>query len=483
MSVAQSVVPDSLRKLLANAAGTRQVDLLNEITDDLLDRVPDSAYMYAGKAHNFAYILNYKPGMAHSRRSLGFLLLYQGKIDESVEQFREAIILYRDLKSPADEAICYQGLGDVAVTLSRFKDAEPYYQRALSIADSLKDNILKGKFLIPLATCYQAKGDPYKARETFLAALKLLEGTDNDRTLATLYTNLGSTYINTPDNEAEYKRGIGFLLKSIQIRRLIGDKLGLAHSSNILAFLYASRKDYTKAFEHMNESMAAWTEVDNKEKIAYTHYCLADLYLHIGEIDSCKTFAISIAREHLEQAQSMARQGSFRLIEINCLDLQCQLQVYGGEFVLAEQGYEQVLSMMLAVKDTLNHRRATLELAQVRDTIGDLYLMGGAYADAVPYYLKAAETMEKFSAVRPELLTTYANLVECASKSGQSDIAKQYKLRRKQLSLTLAAERKQQARDDKFARAQAREAAEASARAQEERARQQQREDEDEEEE
>lgn len=466
---AQSVVPDSLKRQLAAASGTQQADVLNKIADLLLEKVPDTAYVYAGKAHNFAYILGYKPGMALARKYLGFLLLSKGSIDESVEQFSGAILLYRELKSPADEAECYRGLGDVAVTLSRFNDALPYYGRAMAIADSLHDILLKGKFLIPLANCYQQKGDPYKARETYQQALSILEGRGDERTMGQLYTNLGSTYITTPDSEAEYKRGIGYLLKSIQIRRLIGDKIGLAQSSNTLAFLYASRKDYAKAFEQMNESMAVWTEVDNKEKIAYTHYCLADIYLRVGAVDGSAVLAQSHAQENLQLGLELARKGSFRLIEIGCMQLQCHIQALQGQFIQAEEAYPKVLGMMVAVKDTQGHRAANLELATVRDTIGDLFLRGAQYSDAVPYYQKAAEVMVAYPEARSRLLSTYKNLALCAGKSAQPALAKQYSALYKTLDTQLKAENKAKIKADKEAAALARAQAEANAKAKKQR--------------
>ncbi len=131
-------------------------------------------------------------------------------------------------------AAAYDQAGD-------FQDALIYYLRALDYSkDSRMGQI---RILNGIGILCRSMGEPEKAIEYYLDALKLLEQEDNEYATAMISNNLANSYseVNNTKKAEQYHRD------ALLIRQRIKDSLGIAQSLNNIGNIYLLKKEFIKA--------------------------------------------------------------------------------------------------------------------------------------------------------------------------------------------------------------------------------------------
>lgn len=196
--------------------------------------------------------------------------------------------------TPADESIVRQ----LAVELHRLQGepdtAEKWARRAVELAEELGDPHLTGTSRNVLGSLLVARGKLDEAERCLMDAWHDVDGTDANRTQASIQNDLGTLHKNRGRMAAAqhaYWTAHGLAQRT-------GDQLLLANISNSLAIVSRALGDYDEAMVHYRAAITAFDLMESSS--GYPLMNLANLHARLGDLDA----AIEGYRDALEQARN-----------------------------------------------------------------------------------------------------------------------------------------------------------------------------------
>jgi serine/threonine protein kinase/predicted ATPase len=143
----------------------------------------------------------------------GTTLWSMGRLEESIESYAEALVIYRALGMPRLEARALNNMGIVFAALGEYEEALAHYKSALKIDQTLGDRAGVALKLGNIGQCYADLGDVDRAESYLAKALKLAEQTGDLSAAADAAISLGQVRIQRReygDALEMLERGLGF---------------------------------------------------------------------------------------------------------------------------------------------------------------------------------------------------------------------------------------------------------------------------------
>ena len=182
---------------------------------------------------------------AETEDRLGEIYWLQGLFEEALELHLDASTLFRELGKSENLMKAYRNAGRAAASLNNLDDAEYYYNEALIIAKSLKDNAFIADLYLDLSRDIYMQNEDYE-KVVSLVNQALAGGADTDQ----CHLLLGLAYYYLEDDENAIKH-LEEAAKS--------DKAGARMSAYDALYLISQLKgDYQQALEYhelYNENM------------------------------------------------------------------------------------------------------------------------------------------------------------------------------------------------------------------------------------
>jgi tetratricopeptide (TPR) repeat protein len=130
-------------------------------------------------------------GEADTLRALGDLQMYTDQLASAEVSYRQALDVFRQVKSRLGEANTVRALGDLQVRTGRMTDAEASYQRALNLYRQVGDRLGEANTRVTLGRYFSASGADDRAEGEFGAALAAYESFGDAYSAATTLTHRG----------------------------------------------------------------------------------------------------------------------------------------------------------------------------------------------------------------------------------------------------------------------------------------------------
>jgi tetratricopeptide (TPR) repeat protein len=222
---------------------------------------------------------------------LGVARYYLGEYPEAIAVFGLARALANAAGDLELEGMCFNSLADCTFYLGRLFQARDYENRALSIADDLKDGPIKIRLQMfangRLATCDSFFGDTQVAKDFIERALAAAHQLGDQRS-ENLYSDLLGLYRYF---EGDTNEALSLLENALAIARQINDWYGVSkHLGNIVE-VHVARRDFQEAiricdslkdkYSFLNPVIGSWTNVD-----------LAISCLHINDLSRAREAAL-----------------------------------------------------------------------------------------------------------------------------------------------------------------------------------------------
>jgi tetratricopeptide (TPR) repeat protein len=223
--------------------------------------------------------------------------------------------------------------------------------------------------MLGLASALESKGEMDQALETYQ---RVIEG---DPTYGAALLGLGRMLV-TVDRSPE---AIPVLERAVETKEFEDDfeRLGMLHS--VLGVAYRTSKDYVKALEHFERSLAARrTAGDNRGVIA--------ALVHIG-VTRKELRQVEQSSRTLEEAVALAR-----TLQIPTLE-SFALQNFGN-LALEEGRLEDALEYYRASLDIEWDKKENNEIAYRLDAMAEVYQLSGNYIDALVYLEQARSRLQ-----------------------------------------------------------------------------------------
>ncbi|MBI9069402.1 MAG: tetratricopeptide repeat protein [Salinivirgaceae bacterium] len=327
-TTAQKVVRDSLLiELNKSNSDTSTIDLLNELSTNLIRSYPDSALVFVKKSEALSKKINDSKRLAESCKLLGNIFYGKDDFDKAENFYQEALNEYIKTNNILGKAKIYNNLGALYRNKGNYTESLKYYQLSLEFREQIGDRQGMGK-------TYNNIGNLHLIQKNFNIALKYFNKSQQIRKeyndslgISGCYVNIGATYIGKNNytvaisyfkkaieiyqsfedifGMGECYKSIGianlklekidlaldYLAMSYEIEKKLGDRIGMASSLTLMANTYNKSGEYKlalqkalKSLEIANKLEVLQLKTENYEQISLAYEGLANynksLYYH-----------------------------------------------------------------------------------------------------------------------------------------------------------------------------------------------------------
>lgn len=235
---------------------------------------PDSLAFYAQKIYLSSEEHRYDKGKAFGAKMLGISSFYQANYDRSLEYYREAQEIYRDLKDTLEVGKAYY---NIAMTYNNKGDWDNTLKNAMEairIFDAMGNYIGSGRVYNLMGITASRNKEEAKAAAYFKKFLENAIKANDSLEMATGYNNLGSTY--SEMNEAD--SALSHLYKSIAIYEAIGIKRNLSSAYDNIAVLLDKQGKLDEAIVNLKKAVELAGQEKNKYREAGAVFNLGLMY-------------------------------------------------------------------------------------------------------------------------------------------------------------------------------------------------------------
>lgn len=234
------------------------------------------------------------------------------------------------------------------------RDSSIYYaERALEVADRLKQKFYRASILSDLGYTLLSNGDYGNALEKLLSANKLIE----DRSIANqvMVTPFFTQYFTSPDPNTNRVILIGYI-------------------KNSLAMLYGRTENFTQQLAELKEAKRIIEAETNDPNLSYTiNNNIANAYLNMGQLDSALTFQLLVLEIEKKMENKNYSGASYKAL---------------GDIFFRKGRFEEARTNYLFGLDLMGKGQNTFYQALTQFALADTYRKLGR-SDSSLYYAKA----------------------------------------------------------------------------------------------
>jgi tetratricopeptide (TPR) repeat protein len=193
--------------------------------------------------------------------------------DQALENYQQAIGLYREVGERLGEAITLYGIGDVLQFKNRRDEALEHYQQAIGLYREVGDRLGEANTLQAIGDMLQFKNRRDEALENYQQAIGLFREVGDRGGEANSLQAIGDVLqFKKRSNEAleNYQQAIGLF-------REVGDRLGEANTLQAIGDVLQFKKRSDEALENYQQAIGLFREVGSCLGEANTLQAIGDL--------------------------------------------------------------------------------------------------------------------------------------------------------------------------------------------------------------
>lgn len=261
--------------------------------------------------------------------------------------------LAQDCKDEKATANAYHGLAYYYFEQGNGKNAASYWQKALEIAEKIKEKELIAKFTTNLGVVANVQGNWEKALAYYGESLSQVEKVGDSRGLAETYHNMAMTYA---DAERWAEAG-AYYEKSHRLAKKTGDVRLQALVKLNRVELHLTISDNRVAEALCQQALRAFSGLDD-------YLGQADAYKFLGVINT-KSQDWPVAKSHFEKSVQLTRKYKNPLCEAETHYEYGQMWKQKGNKKSAQRQFEQALSLFKQIKAKKDVEKVKRELAKI----------------------------------------------------------------------------------------------------------------------
>jgi tetratricopeptide (TPR) repeat protein len=254
-------------------------------------------------------------GEAYTLRAIGDVLQFQKQNNQALENYQQALSLYRDVGSRLGEANTLRAIGDVLQFQKQNNQALENYQQALSLFRDVGDRLGEANTLTAIGDVLQFQDQNNQALENYQQALSLF--------------------------------------------RDVGDRLGEANTLTAIGDVLQFQKQNNQALENYQQALSLYRDVGSRLGEANTLKAIGDVLQFQKQNNQ--------ALENYQQALSLFRDVGSRLGEANTLRAIGDVLQFQKQNNQALENYRQALSLFCDVGDRLGEANTLTAIGKLQD--------------------------------------------------------------------------------------------------------------------
>jgi tetratricopeptide (TPR) repeat protein len=247
-----------------------------------------------------------KAGVAIVLGNLAGISNLQGNIPAAIEYYRRSLKIHEAIGDKLGIAIAFNNLGFMYANQFDYKNSLEYFGRSLSLRYEIGDrqgaalalSNIAGTMLLKVESKFnkesagKKKKDVLDAHALFKKSFAIYDSLGDKRGIAMVYNSTGFLFMTYAKWICEASPGIcngdgnkmalEHLLKSLEIRILVGEKRKIAESHVNVGTMYAQLKDNTKTLEYTKIGLKMGKELGYPGVIRLASSQLYDTYKKTG---------------------------------------------------------------------------------------------------------------------------------------------------------------------------------------------------------
>jgi len=235
-------------------------------------RCSEKGFSLSDEANDLAsksYFLNF----------LGMINQITGNYENAIKYYEEALQIDETLKEDVSKSTDLNNIGSIYLTLGRYNEAYENYSRALGIANKLGDLSGKASCKNNIGRVLEIQGELDIALENYKEALKIYEDIGYLNNKAAMLNNIGMIYA----VRKEYGLAVKNYEEALKISDLLGDLYGKLILLNNIGRVNDENQNYTNALEKYNEAVYISEQLGDISKKAGCFNNIGSVYLAQGQ--------------------------------------------------------------------------------------------------------------------------------------------------------------------------------------------------------
>ena len=310
---------------------------------------PTKVLEYSKKGFELSSSINYKKGIAESKRFEAIAYLTMGSLNDAESTFNTSLKHYEDLKDPLGMLACLSNLGTVNTIQNNYASALKYYQKAIKVCLESKNDKYIGIIYNNVGVIYSELKNYELALQYFQKSLESQIKINNKEGIASGFANIAN--VNFEKNE--YEKALNFYEKSLNKYLEIDHKSGAAQQYGNIASVYVKQKKYLQANANLTKALSINQEIKNKKGIAVNLQGLGNYYYEI---------------ENYDQAIKNARKSNILATEIGIKEVQKQtyddLSKIFGKLGKTDSSYF-FYKKFIEIKDIIENENTKKQIARL----------------------------------------------------------------------------------------------------------------------
>lgn len=262
---AQGSKLDSLKAVLAHAKDTAKVNVLNEISRQLLlEGNIDSSLSYGTQALSLGKSQDWNKGVANAHSNIGNIYNTQGRYIEALKSHVASLKARLAANDREGLAACYNNLGNVYDNLGNNEEALKSHFISLEIRKEFGNKKGIANSYNNIGNIYQGLGNYPEALRNHLASLKINEELGNKPGIASSYNNIGNVYT----RQQNYKEALNYFFAALKIRQETSNRPSIANLHMNLGSVYHGMMNYPEALKNYQKALEMYKELGMKSRMA-----------------------------------------------------------------------------------------------------------------------------------------------------------------------------------------------------------------------
>ncbi len=260
----------------------------------------------------------------------------RGMAKDALPYAEQALALAELIDSKKLQAKTLGNIGTVHANLSDYSRALEYYGKALALNEELGNKAGVAIYLGNIGIVHQNLSDYARALEYYSKALSLHEELGNKAGVASCLGNIGLVH----QNPSDYSLALEYYGKALSLDEELGKKTGMATNLGNIGIVYHSLSDYSRALEYYGKALALDEELGNKAgvsrhlgNIGTVHHSLSDYPRALEYYGK----ALTLAEELGNKAGVANNLGNIGTVHRNLSDYARALEYYGKALALDEE--------------------------------------------------------------------------------------------------------------------------------------------------
>lgn len=264
-----------------NPQNTNYIDLLFKISRSYIYHNHDSLRFYGNRVIELSKEINYQKGLAGGNLSVGEYHILNAEFEKGFELVSKAENLARGVGA---DTIKLRSLNSNAMgrfMMGDFPKAYLLCKKGEEEADSSKNQQMQALFAMNLATCFSILKDHEQAQPYYQKALAVLESYKDEELKAEVLSNLGYLNLQT----GNLKNAKAYSKEAIKTFQKTNFYSWEAFAWTTLGEVHIKEKKYSKALENFDASNNLLKNVKDNQRLAENEIGYAKVYFELDNLE------------------------------------------------------------------------------------------------------------------------------------------------------------------------------------------------------